>query len=229
MHPWTSSAAATPRSAATSWPRCAPSTPPGAATGKGYDGVLLAPAYFEAGRVTAGDIQWARLGGELVPVGATEFAQDATFGYPSSNLRDFVAEKSQGAITAPDVASISLEDIRLGGPARVSEILRAVSGGAFVVVNATDYADLEIVVLGLLEAQDAGRSFLFRTGPSFVRALSGIEPKAPLTGADIWPAGHPGGHGLVVVGSHVGLTSRQVPAAQATRRPDRGRAARADR
>ena len=33
-------------------------------------------------------------------------------------------------------------------------------------------------------------------------------------GLIIWPAGHPGGHGLVVVGSHVGLTSRQVLAAQ---------------
>ena len=90
------------------------------ATGKGFDGVLLAPSYFEAGRITVGDVHWARIGGELVPVGATEFAQDATFGYASSNLRDFVAEKSQGTITAQDVVSISLNDIRLGGPARVS-------------------------------------------------------------------------------------------------------------
>ena len=30
----------------------------------------------------------------------------------------------------------------------------------------------------------------------------------------MWPTGHPGGHGLVVVGSHVGLTSRQVAKAQ---------------
>jgi hypothetical protein len=40
-----------------------------------------------------------------------------------------------------------------------------VNDGAFVVVNATDYADLEIVVLGLLTAEDAGRSFLSRVGP----------------------------------------------------------------
>ena len=174
-----------------------------AVTGRGYDGVLLVPAYFEAGRVTAGDIHWARIGADLVPVGATEFARDATFGYASSNLREFVAEKSEGSLTAQDVHSLSLDDIRVGGPARVAEILRGVTGGAFVVVNATDYADLEIVVLGLLDAEDAGRSFVFRTGPSFVRALAGIEPKGPLTAADIWPSGHPGGHGLVVVGSHV--------------------------
>jgi hypothetical protein len=65
-----------------------------------------------------------------------------------------------------------------------------------------------------VDAEAAGRSFLYRTGPSFVRALAGLEPHDPLTAAEIWPAGHPGGHGLVVVGSHVGLTSRQVAVAQ---------------
>jgi uncharacterized protein YgbK (DUF1537 family) len=82
------------------------------------------------------------------------------------------------------------------------------------VVNATDYADLEIVVLGGLQAEERGRSFVYRCGPSFPRALAGLEPQGPLTAAQIWPTGRPGGHGLVVVGSHVGLTSRQVAAAQ---------------
>ena len=62
--------------------------------GRGYDGVLLVPAYLEAGRFTAGDVHWARVGGEPQPVGETEFARDATFGFSASNLREFVAEKS---------------------------------------------------------------------------------------------------------------------------------------
>jgi uncharacterized protein YgbK (DUF1537 family) len=37
--------------------------------GTGFDGVLLIPAYFEAGRFTAGDIHWANVGGEPIPVG----------------------------------------------------------------------------------------------------------------------------------------------------------------
>jgi uncharacterized protein YgbK (DUF1537 family) len=178
--------------------------------GAGYDGVLLVPSYFEAGRFTVGDIHYDH----DVPVGETEFARDATFGYAASNLRDFVAEKSGGTISARDVHSLSLEDIRLGGPERVAEILRGVTGGAFVVVNATTYADLELVVLGLLEAEADGRAFLYRSGPSFVRALAGLEAREPLTRADIWPDGHPGGHGLVVVGSHVRLTSSQVAVAR---------------
>jgi uncharacterized protein YgbK (DUF1537 family) len=182
--------------------------------GTGFDGVLLVPAYFEAGRFTAGDIHWATVSGELVPVGASEFARDATFGYKSSNLREFVAEKSNGTIAADKVHSITLTDIREGGPDRVADILAAVTGGAFVLVNATDYADLEIVVLGQLQAQERGKSFVYRCGPSFIRAIAGLEPQGPLTAAQIWPTGNPGGHGLVVVGSHVGLTSRQVAKAQ---------------
>jgi uncharacterized protein YgbK (DUF1537 family) len=96
----------------------------------------------------------------------------------------------------------------------VAEILQAVTAGAFVVVNATEYADLEVVVLGVQAAQRAGSAFLYRSGPSFVRALAGLEPRDPLTAADIWPGGHPGGHGLVVVGSHVGLTTRQLDVAR---------------
>ena len=183
-------------------------------TGAGFDGVLLIPCFFEAGRFTAGDIHWANVSGRPIPAGDTEFAQDSTFGYTSSNLRDFIAEKSRGTITSDEVHSISLDDIRLGGPTRVAEILDGVTGGAFVVVNATDYADLEIVVLGLLEVQERGKSFGYRCGPSFPRALAGLEPQGPLTAAQIWQAGRPGGQGLVVVGSHVGLTSRQVAKAQ---------------
>ena len=182
--------------------------------GRGYDGVMLIPAYLEAGRFTAGDVHWARVGGEAQPVGETEFARDATFGFSASNLREFVAEKSGGTIAPDQVHSITLDDIRRGGPRRVAEVLAEVTDGAFVVVNAVEYADLDIVVLGLLETETTGKSFLYRTGPSFAQALAGLDPRPPLQASDIWPDGRPDRHGLVVVGSHVGLTSRQVAVAQ---------------
>jgi uncharacterized protein YgbK (DUF1537 family) len=186
-----------------------------AAGGRGYDGILLAPAFLEAGRLTAGDIHWARLATGLVPVGETEFAQDKTFGYTSSDLRDFVAEKSGGEVSRGDVLSLSLADIRAGGPERVRDLLSGVRDGQWVVVNATEYSDLDTVALGVLLAEQAGHTFAFRTGPSFVRSLAGMGPKAPLRGAELFPDGPPAGHGLVVVGSHVGQTSRQVAALQA--------------
>lgn len=187
------------------------------ALGSGFDGVLLVPAFLEAGRLTAADIHWARIGGELIPVGQTEFAKDPAFGYTASDLKDFISQKSGGTIDRGNVASISLADIRLGGPSRVRDLLVGVQDGTWVIVNATEYSDLETVAYGVLLAERAGRSFLFRTGPSFVRALAGLAPMAPLRGQQIWPRTRRGGHGLIVVGSVVGQTSRQVAALRARR------------
>ena len=112
-------------------------------------------------------MHWARVAGVPRPVGETEFARDAAFGFSASNLRDFIADKSQGRLRAEDVRGISLDDIRLGGPQRVAELLAGVADRRFVVVNAVDYADLDVVVVGLLDAKATGKAFLFRTGPSF--------------------------------------------------------------
>ncbi len=190
--------------------------------GRAVDAVLFAPAFIEAGRVTVDDVHWSRVGETWVPVGETEFAQDATFGYQSSNLRDFVSEVSGGRIARDDVLSISLDDIRLGGPDRVREVIAGARDGAFVVVNALDYADLECVALAALECRVAGQSLLFRTGPSMVRAMDGQDPLDPLTVEAIAAAGPAVDaadgatpHGLVVVGSHVAQTGRQVAALQA--------------
>jgi uncharacterized protein YgbK (DUF1537 family) len=192
--------------------------------GSGYDGVLLVPAFLEAGRLTAADIHWARIGpgragragpAGLVPVGETEFARDPAFGFTASDLRDFVAQKSGGTVGRTDIASIGLADIRLGGVPRVRELLTGLRDGRWVVVNATEYSDLDTVAYAALLATRAGGSFLFRTGPSFVRALAGMGPKPPLRGAQIWPSGRRGGHGLIVAGSHTGHTNQQLAALRA--------------
>ena len=183
--------------------------------GSGFDGVLFAPAYLEAGRFTEGDIHYATVGGRAVPVGKSEFARDATFGYSSSNLREFIEEKSGGTISRSSVLSIGLDDIRGGGTDRVAAILESANGLQFIVVNATTYDDLDTVVLGLQLAQSRGKKFLHRSGPSFIQSLIGLEPRDPLVAADVWSAGQSAGHGLVVIGSHVRQTARQMSIAEA--------------
>ena len=143
---------------------------------------------MEAGRFTAGDIQWARIGNEVLPVGETEFAKDETFGYVNSDLRYLLEEKSGGTIDAGSVASVSLEDVRSGGCERVVEILRALRHGYFAVVNAASQSDLETVALAVGATEEAGSSLLVRSGPSFVAALAGVEPISPLTEVDVWPS-----------------------------------------
>ncbi|MDP9363593.1 MAG: hypothetical protein M3Q10_05100 [Chloroflexota bacterium] len=179
----------------------------------GVDGTLLVPAFFEGGRYTIGDVHWVREGDGLVPAAETEFARDATFGYRHSDLREWVEEKTGGRIPAAAVASISLEDVRVGGPDRVAEILSGVDAGRPVVVNATSYRDLDVVVLGLLRAEAAGKRFLYRTGASFVRARAGLAERPLLSRADLLNAASPSPlPGLVVVGSHVRRTAEQLTA-----------------
>ncbi|HEU5432646.1 MAG TPA: four-carbon acid sugar kinase family protein, partial [Thermomicrobiales bacterium] len=100
------------------------------------DAVLICPAFFEGGRVTIDDVHYVRLGDRLVPAAETEFARDAAFGYRSSNLRYWIAEKTGGRFGADDVVSISLADIRDGGPHRVAARLAAAARGRPVVLNA---------------------------------------------------------------------------------------------
>ena len=70
-----------------------------ATLGRRYDGCIIVPALFEAGRYTLDNIHWVKEGDWLTPAAQTEFARDASFGYRSSDLRNWVAEKSRGAGT----------------------------------------------------------------------------------------------------------------------------------
>ena len=178
--------------------------------GVDFDGVILCPCFFEAGHVTAGDVHWVRRDEKLVPAAHTEFAADPTFGYSSSNLANWVEEKTGGRSSAEHVLRIGLSDIREGGSERVAGLLRSTRNAQPVVVNAAEYADLEVFVLGLLEAEAAGKSFLYRTGPSFVRIRGGITGKEPLEARDLCREGH----GLVIVGAHAEQTTRHLREAE---------------
>ena len=65
------------------------------------DGTILMPFFKEGGRFTIDDIHYVKYGDKLVPCGTTEFAKDKTFGYKSSDLKEYIAEKSKGKIYNP--------------------------------------------------------------------------------------------------------------------------------
>lgn len=116
------------------------------------DAWVLAPFFLQGGRYTIGDVHYVAEGETLLPAGETPFARDATFGYKSSDLREWVEEKSKGVISRERVVGLDLQDIRVGGPARVEELLNGFSKGSAVVVNAAAEEDMDVVVLGLLAA-----------------------------------------------------------------------------
>ena len=119
---------------------------------KVFDAWLVAPCFPEGGRYTVNDVHYVAEGEWLVPAGQTEFARDKSFGYRSSNLREWAAEKTGGAVRAEEVAVISLEDLRLGGPAAVTEKLAGSSrqAGLLAPLNAA-----AIRQAGLLAPLDA--------------------------------------------------------------------------
>lgn len=192
-----------------------------AARGTTVHGVLVCPGYVEAGRLTINSVHWTPSADGMIPVAQSEFARDASFGYRSSDLRDWVEEKSEGRIRRDEVARITLTDIRDGGPERVQEILAGLSDRQPVVVDTVTDADQQVVVMALLRAEAAGKTFIYRIGPSFVRARTGqtatppadaarlrkILSTQPTNAEDSRPATK---HGLIAVGSHVGLTTRQL-------------------
>ncbi len=178
--------------------------------GQPYDAVVLAPAYLDAGRVTVDDVHYAREGAEYVPVGQTAYAADEAFGYRSSSLTDWVEEKTGSEVPASRVLSVSLTDLRSGGVESVTRLLLSARHGSVVVVNALDESDLEVFVLALVAAEATGWRAICRVGPSFVPVRAGIGRRDPLQPFEIFRGAPRGGHGLVVVGSHVELTTQQV-------------------
>jgi len=189
-------------------------------TGSVCDAMIIVPAYVEAGRMTIESVHYLRTSDGIAPVGESEFARDATFAYHSSDLRDYVQEKSKGRWIAAEVARITLVDLREGGIHRVKTILEGLTEGRPVVVDAVCDDDLRLLTLAILDAENGGKRFIYRVGPSFVRARAGLDVKLPLTSAEIrqirgpHKGGSPGtatsSHGLIVVGSHVSTSTRQL-------------------
>jgi uncharacterized protein YgbK (DUF1537 family) len=178
------------------------------AAGVRTDAVVIVPAFPDAGRVTIGGTHYMRDGaGGLTPVAETEFAQDATFGFTRSRLAEYVEEKSGGRYPARDVIVLDLNVIRSGS---VADAIAGATGGRPVVADIVTENDLRALALGLAEAEQRGKTLLYRVGPPFVRGRIGQEVRAPLTAEEAFACRPPAaGGGLVVIGSHVGLTTRQ--------------------
>jgi uncharacterized protein YgbK (DUF1537 family) len=174
-----------------------------------FDGEVICPAFFEGGRYTCDDIHYMYRDGAFIPVGESEFAKDATFGYRSSNLIDYVKEKSNGACTEADCISISLDELRSFDLDGITAKLESCTGFKKIIVNAMNYDDLKTFTICFLRARAHGKSFICRTAASFPKCLAGIDDIDLLGRNDIEDVNSSNG-GLVVIGSHVQLSTQQL-------------------
>jgi len=182
-----------------------------------FDATLLVPAFLEGGRTTVDGVH--RLHGR--PVHESEFARDRLFGYRSSHLPDWVAEKSGGRIPAAAVAQIGLAELEAGGEG-LRRRLADFSSNAMVAVDAEQPRHLAALGAAVRElvAAEAGerwgrpRRFLFQSAASLLNGLADLPPPpldaAALAGLRRRGPGGAGLPGLVLVGSHVPLADAQL-------------------
>ena len=152
---------------------------------------LLVPAFPQGGRTTKGGVHL--LHGEQLH--HSPFALDRRFGYPSSDLPQWLEHKTAGAIPATSVTRLKPADsfVQL-------EI------GQWAVVDASSPNDLHVIAEQVLAELAKGRKHLCQSAASLLNGLSGM-PSELLEPAELPPIAAPG---LVLVGSHVPLTDAQL-------------------
>ncbi|WP_164202870.1 four-carbon acid sugar kinase family protein [[Micrococcus luteus] ATCC 49442] len=191
-------------------------------SGEATDGVVMVPAFPDAGRVTIGGVHYTRGtgddAGKLTPAAETEFAKDASFGYANSELAKYVEEKSKGRFAAESVIVLDLNIIRASTDPQITakaiaDAIEPATDSTPIVADIVTENDLRALSLGLEEAERRGKKLLYRVGPPFGRARIGQEIRAELSGAEAYAGNTPSeAGGLIVVGSHVGVTTRQLKA-----------------
>jgi len=198
-----------------------------------FDATLLAPAFLPGGRTTRDGMHL--LQGE--PVHTTPFARDRLFGYRTSHLPGWVAEKSGGRIPAAAVQRLSLAELdraaealqtakrgelAAGGLQELCGRLAGFEGNPCVAVDAERPQQLaalgaavrELTAPAAAERWGRPRRFLFQCAASLLNGLVelGEQPLDPVGLAALRRrdgAGQPL-PGLVLVGSHVPLADAQL-------------------
>ncbi|MGF7003576.1 uncharacterized protein YgbK (DUF1537 family) [Lachnospiraceae bacterium PFB1-21] len=177
--------------------------------GRLVDGEVICPFFAEGGRFTIDNIHYVKSGEELIPAGETEFAKDRTFGYRSSNLTNYIEEKTEGKYLAKDVCVIDLEDLRAGNVEKITGQLMQVHDFNKIVVNAASYEHLEVFMKALYKALGYGKRYLYRTAASFVKVIGNITARPLLTRVEMVSSASENG-GIIVVGSHTAKTTAQL-------------------
>ncbi len=131
-----------------------------------FEATFLVPAFLEGGRTTLAGVH--RLQGQ--PVHETAFARDGLFGFRSSYLPDWVAEKSGGRIAATAVEKLSLAELEAPG-ASLCQRLAGLAGNVVAAVDATEPCHLSALAAAV-------RILQLGQVPSPTAAAAGLAPEA---------------------------------------------------
>jgi uncharacterized protein YgbK (DUF1537 family) len=163
--------------------------------------ILLVPALPAAGRVTVGGVHLIERDGVRVPLHETEYARDGGFAYTDASLLAWAEERSGGLF--PREAGRALGRAEAGA---VADAIRELQGiAAAIVPDAETLDDLAAIATGLEAAEADGAEVVVRSAPTFAGVLAGNLARHRA-------AAPRGRRVLVVCGSHVPTTTRQLSA-----------------
>ncbi len=185
--------------------------------GEKIDGEILIPFFKEGGRFTFGDNHYVRTGRLIFPVAETEFAKDPTFGFKSSNLKEYIEEKTEGAVKASEVISISLETLNSCDVDGITQSLLQAENGTKIIVNAVSYDDLKIFFCAYVNAIRSGKKYIFRTAASWVKICIKNSRRSLIDNLKRYESNDNGG--IIIVGSHVDKTTKQLEYMKSSRLP----------
>ena len=172
------------------------------------DGEIICPFFPEGGRYTMDNIHYVKEQDNLVPAGMTEFAKDKTFGYKSSDLTEYVEEKTAGKYKKEDCITVSLEELNALDVQGIKEKLMSAKDMAKIIVNVVSYADLKVFCAALVLAMKEGKHYMARTAAAFTKVMGRVSDQPLLGKAQL--EGETKNGGIVLIGSHVKKTTDQL-------------------
>ncbi len=170
---------------------------------------VFIPVMFEGGRVTVNDNHYVSDSENLIPVNEMPFANDHSFGYSKSDLKEYIEEKTKGEIEASCVYSFSIDKIRLEDVETLAKQIVSIPSNTYCIFNSLNYLDLDKVATALLLAEKVGKKIIYRTSSSFVPSYIGLKPKGLLEPKELISEELVNG-GLTIVGSYVKKSSEQL-------------------
>lgn len=180
-----------------------------------FDGEVLCPFFKEGGRFTVNGVHYVTEKDTLIPAGMTEFAKDKTFGYEHSFLPNYIEEKSDGKVKAEEVALVSLEKLRKLQFDEIEAELSNRKGYTWIVADAIEEADVKAFAIVLMRLMKKGKNYLIRSAAAVPKVFGNISNRPLLTKEELTKEYNPNDQtylpgGMVLVGSHVKKTTRQL-------------------
>lgn len=167
----------------------------------GTSGVMVfVPAFPDGGRTTRGGRHYVNLAGVDVPAHETEFAGDPVFPFTTSDLVDYVTEKSgRTGIGYP------LEELRRG-PEGLASVLAFAPVGSVIVPDAVTDDDIRTIATAIRLATARGADLVVRSASPLAAELAGVSSHGLLE-RPLVAQPHPT---LLVCGSHTAGATAQL-------------------